>query len=257
MAQRSAVPKFGNWEGEGDVPYTVFFDNARKDKRARHKTNPNDPEENPSLHSRDRTPDRAPTFRNSVQSRTVGEVVARPNHAHQSNKEDSDLNQSNGSPWRRDTVDRKTSTASPNNLRYGDNGLSFGDSAKRNGRVGADRSYEQSPLHQQNLTKTGGRGNGMSSLTQERKLFEGSNIAGRSRMRPVADETALPKFGDWDVKNPASADGFTQAFDQVRNEKKGGSAKVPIMNGSPNNNNEKQVKNEDSMVCSCFSWCRK
>ncbi|KAK9138330.1 hypothetical protein Sjap_008924 [Stephania japonica] len=254
MAQRSAVPKFGNWENEGDVPYTVFFDNARKVKRGSHKTNPNDPEENPSLHSRDTPPDRAPTFRNAAQSRTVGEVVARRDHAHQSSKEDSDLNQSNGSRWHHDAVDRKAATASPN-LQYRDNGLSFGDLAKRNGRVGADRNFEQSPLHQQYLSKTGGRGNGVSS-PQERKLSEGSNIAGRSRMRPAADETALPKFGDWDETNPASADGFTHVFNKVRNEKKGASAKVPIMNGSPNYSNDKQVKNEDSMVCCCFSWCR-
>ncbi|KAG6412788.1 hypothetical protein SASPL_125476 [Salvia splendens] len=31
----------------------------------------------------------------------------------------------------------------------------------------------------------------------------------------------LPKFGEWDVNNPASADGFTAIFAKARDEKKG------------------------------------
>lgn len=31
----------------------------------------------------------------------------------------------------------------------------------------------------------------------------------------------LPKFGEWDVNNPASADGFTVIFAKARDEKKG------------------------------------
>lgn len=30
----------------------------------------------------------------------------------------------------------------------------------------------------------------------------------------------LPKFGDWDVKNPASAEGFTVIFQKARDDKK-------------------------------------
>ncbi|KFK32398.1 hypothetical protein AALP_AA6G236300 [Arabis alpina] len=32
----------------------------------------------------------------------------------------------------------------------------------------------------------------------------------------------LPKFGEWDVNDPASAEGFTVIFNKARNEKKGG-----------------------------------
>lgn len=46
MAQRSHVPKFGNWDGD-NVPYTAFFENARKEKVGGARMNPNDPEENP------------------------------------------------------------------------------------------------------------------------------------------------------------------------------------------------------------------
>ncbi|PON85272.1 RIN4, pathogenic type III effector avirulence factor Avr cleavage site [Trema orientale] len=30
----------------------------------------------------------------------------------------------------------------------------------------------------------------------------------------------LPKFGEWDVNNPASAEGFTVIFNKARDEKK-------------------------------------
>ncbi|KAI3463067.1 hypothetical protein Pfo_019730 [Paulownia fortunei] len=44
----------------------------------------------------------------------------------------------------------------------------------------------------------------------------------------------LPKFGEWDVNDPASADGFTVIFAKARDEKKGNataaSAAPPPMN---------------------------
>ena len=48
LQQRSHVPKFGNWDND-NVPYTAYFDNARKEKTSptRSRINPNDPEENP------------------------------------------------------------------------------------------------------------------------------------------------------------------------------------------------------------------
>jgi hypothetical protein len=38
----------------------------------------------------------------------------------------------------------------------------------------------------------------------------------------VKDDTGrtIPKFGEWDVNNPASADGFTVIFSKARDEKK-------------------------------------
>lgn len=50
MAQRSHVPKFGNWDGD-NVPYTAYFENARKEKAGGIKINPNDPEQNPEAFS--------------------------------------------------------------------------------------------------------------------------------------------------------------------------------------------------------------
>lgn len=46
LQQRSHVPKFGNWDGD-NVPYTAYFENARKEKTVGIRINPNDPEQNP------------------------------------------------------------------------------------------------------------------------------------------------------------------------------------------------------------------
>ncbi|KAF7819483.1 RPM1-interacting protein 4-like [Senna tora] len=47
----------------------------------------------------------------------------------------------------------------------------------------------------------------------------------------------LPKFGEWDVNNPASAEGFTVIFSKARDEKKGGAGTAGGGNGPANNNN--------------------
>ncbi|KAI5651197.1 hypothetical protein M9H77_37202 [Catharanthus roseus] len=52
----------------------------------------------------------------------------------------------------------------------------------------------------------------------------------------------LPKFGEWDVNNPASADGFTVIFAKARDEKKatGTAASGPPgqSNGEPSRSDE-------------------
>ncbi|CAI9111182.1 OLC1v1011338C1 [Oldenlandia corymbosa var. corymbosa] len=47
----------------------------------------------------------------------------------------------------------------------------------------------------------------------------------------------LPKFGEWDVNNPASADGFTVIFAKARDEKKatGTAAGAPGQKNYDNN----------------------
>lgn len=64
------------------------------------------------------------------------------------------------------------------------------------------------------------------------------------------DGAPVPKFGDWDEKNPASADGYTVIFNELRKKKQSGIAKVPVMpNESPYSNGQKQYNNDNSMVC--------
>ena len=83
--QRSHVPAFGNWESEGNVPYTVFFDKARKGRGGGPIRNPNDPEEYPDIlmdnsheappskpSPKDDTPPPKPTTHERRQSREDG-----------------------------------------------------------------------------------------------------------------------------------------------------------------------------------------
>nr|GEW42609.1 serine/threonine-protein kinase HT1-like [Tanacetum cinerariifolium] len=48
--QWSHIPKFGSWDAD-NVPYTTYFENARKDKGSSVMINPNDPEQNPEAFS--------------------------------------------------------------------------------------------------------------------------------------------------------------------------------------------------------------
>ncbi|XP_054790040.1 protein NOI4-like isoform X2 [Prosopis cineraria] len=47
----------------------------------------------------------------------------------------------------------------------------------------------------------------------------------------------LPKFGEWDVNDPASAEGFTVIFSKARDEKKGGNGGAAGGNGPSHANN--------------------
>lgn len=60
---------------------------------------------------------------------------------------------------------------------------------------------------------------------------------------------AVPKFGEWDENNPASADGYTHIFNRVREEKQSGAGKVPGMpTESPYGNVRKQTASDSSKV---------
>lgn len=58
---------------------------------------------------------------------------------------------------------------------------------------------------------------------------------------------AVPKFGEWDENNPASADGFTHIFNKVREEKAG---KVPGTPPQPSYYDaRKPAGNDSAKVC--------
>ncbi|KAL5702794.1 hypothetical protein ACHQM5_027962 [Ranunculus cassubicifolius] len=235
-APQSRVPKFGNWENDQDVPYTQYFDKARKGKQGGRMINPNDPANNLDVYA-DKAPVQAP-FRNGV------EPEPKPRHERRVSKEDGDLKRVTDSPG---PFDQKRS-------------------ARQSG-GGPDRSVEQSPLHPHHQARTGGgRGAGVSSPSWEKKSSDGGshghlapNTPGRSRLRFVArgDETpdksaAVPKFGEWDENNPASADGFTHIFNKMREEKQTGTAN-PVPTPKYNSNTGYNRNNGETQKCGCFS----
>ncbi|XP_058787047.1 protein NOI4-like [Vicia villosa] len=73
------------------------------------------------------------------------------------------------------------------------------------------------------------------------------------------DGKPLPKFGDWDVNDPASAEGFTVIFNKARDEKKIASAsgRFPSQrrydSRGRNNKNNKNTKTSSKKKWFCFS----
>ncbi|KEH22625.1 putative RIN4, pathogenic type III effector avirulence factor Avr cleavage [Medicago truncatula] len=245
--QRSHVPKFGNWEGEDDVPYTVYFDKARKSRPGSKMINPNDPEENPDLVLQNSSSDDVipPKPRVSSENQSEKGTVRLTHNDLQKNKEEGDVKHSVNSP-----------------ARPGGHGVGSADSRRRPSRqstASSEYSVERSPLHRQ--AKTPGRD---SPSWEGKSTYDSSHgTPGRSRLRPVNrdDEipdksAAVPKFGEWDESDPASADGYTHIFNKVREEKHVAAGNTP---GTPNGRSyviRNQPANDKAQGC-CFFWGRK
>ncbi|TXG72627.1 hypothetical protein EZV62_001206 [Acer yangbiense] len=251
MAQQSNVPQFGNWESEGNVPYTAYFEKARK-KKTSVNTNVNNPEQNPRMLSNNVAPVQAPPFQMDTESvAQKGRETLRTKHANSTSRENSDLVRSSASPLH-------------HNIDHHHISKSSSDTHKKAIQltVGPDRRIEH-PHHQ---AKLGGKGNGAS--WERKNSTEGSNnlaplTSGRSRPGSVTrghqttDHGAtVPKFGDWDETNPASADGFTHVFNKVREDKLNNrTGQVPVAaTQNPHSNNRMQHDNEMSKRCFCFRW---
>uniref|UniRef100_A0A2P2JLL8 RPM1-interacting protein 4 n=1 Tax=Rhizophora mucronata TaxID=61149 RepID=A0A2P2JLL8_RHIMU len=247
MAQRSPVPKFGNWESEENVLYTAYFENARKGWSRGKTINPNDPLQNPDIVSEPEGP-------------SGSEAVRRTHERHRS-REDSDLKQFANSPARQENMNGRAGVElAPQ--RYGGRGVGSGESQKRPARRSgcSENSFDRSPLHYR--ARISGKSSGAPSPPWEGKgsYESGHATPGRSRLRPRGDESpdkgaAVPKFGDWDESNPASADGYTHIFNKVREERQAGM--VPgVPTESPYAHVRKQPPS-DSTKCCCFPWGRK
>ncbi|XP_072083037.1 RPM1-interacting protein 4 isoform X1 [Arachis hypogaea] len=243
--QRSHVPKFGNWESGENVPYTAYFDKARKDRTGTKMINPNDPEENSDLSFYNSSSDQLPPAIPGTDSEhPSGKGSKTSTHELQKSKEDSDAKPFVDSP-----------------ARQASQGVGSADNRRRPSRqsTGSEYSIERSPLHRQ------ARAPGKDSPSWEGKnSYDSSHgTPGRSRLRPAnrGDETpdkgaAVPKFGEWDVSNPASADGYTHIFNQVREERQGGAGVTP---GTPNQRPHfiKNQPSNDKAQCCCFWWSNK
>lgn len=62
----------------------------------------------------------------------------------------------------------------------------------------------------------------------------------------------LPKFGEWDVNDPASAEGFTVIFNKARDEKKTGRAGSGRAASQRRNNSRKEDDKTNKKKWFCF-----
>ncbi|KAL7105820.1 hypothetical protein ACP275_07G069700 [Erythranthe tilingii] len=276
--ERAQVPKFGNWESEEEVPYTMYFDNARKGKKSGqiYQTDSQDNTEK-SSESKTRNHERH-SSREEEESEAIKGTHKRQNpgsedkserrvpealrkrHERGPSREEGEM--------RRAIMDSPMRNSSSNSPRHRLGGETPKRVAARQG-VGPD----QSPHHPNSRVGGKNNNNGISSPSWERKgASEGSShhglaplTPGRSRLRSVTrgDDSpdrspAVPKFGDWDETDPASAEGYTQVFNRVREEKHSETGKVPIMPTETSySNSQKQCRNDNSKGCSCFPWSKR
>ncbi|KAI3678700.1 hypothetical protein L6452_38002 [Arctium lappa] len=251
---RPNVPKFGNWESEDNVPYTVYFDNARKGKTGGKMINPNDPEQNPEMFA-DRTPPApAPTLRSRNHTQPeepVGRRAVRPTQDNRVSKEDNEYSAPN------ENTGRRTSGGSTH--QRGGQGPGAGRQVKHS--AGSDHSFDRSPMHPHYQAKAAGKGSGSPAWEGKNSYDSSHGTPGRSRMKPTrGDESpdrgaAVPRFGEWDENNPSSGDNYTHIFNKVREERVTGSPMASGSDARPNYNIPRNQKT-DSKQCCCFPWSK-
>ncbi|KAL7088631.1 hypothetical protein ACP275_13G139500 [Erythranthe tilingii] len=138
---RSHVPKFGNWDGGDNIPYTAYFENARKEKSDGIRINPNDPAQNP------------------------GAFNIRP----------------------------------PQNYVH--------------------RTVANSEYYSSSTTERSPSDNSVAKTNRHRNKYTSDDVSCKS--------VSVPKFGEWDEKDPRSAEGFTVIFNKVKEEKQIAASKFP------------------------------
>ncbi|XP_048138814.1 RPM1-interacting protein 4 isoform X2 [Rhodamnia argentea] len=238
MAEHPRVPEFGNWEGGNHIPYTVCFDKARKGRSGTKMINPNDPEENPDLLSDAGAPPEAPASRAEAESEEPKrQGVVRTVHERKMSNDDGSLTRVSNQSIHKNNLGSLHSNESKHQA-HGGRGASYSEPQRRPARpsTGGDHSFEKSPMHPQ--ARISGRGSGSPSWEGRgsRESGHAMGTPGRSRLgsAPKGDDfvdkgAAVPKFGEWDENNPASADGYTHIFNQVREERQGGVRMGPDM----------------------------
>ncbi|KAG4921690.1 hypothetical protein AAZX31_18G151400 [Glycine max] len=246
MAQRSNVPMLG--KSEENVSDTAHSDKAQKGQPGSKMINPNDTKENSDVVSSAGLPHSKPRVHSEDPS---GKGSVRSIHELQMSREDGDPKQFTDSPARHGGSDSA----------YRGHGVGSADNRKRPSRqsTGSEHSIDRSPLHRQ--AKTPGRD---SPSWEGKNSYDSSHgTPGRSRLRPPnrGDETpdkgaAVPKFGEWDESNPASADGYTHIFNKVREEKQVGAGHVPVTPNGRQYAARNQPADDKAQSC-CFCWGKK
>ncbi|XP_048231031.1 RPM1-interacting protein 4 isoform X2 [Ricinus communis] len=199
--RRSHVPKFGNWEND-NVPYTAFFDNARKEKGGV-MINPNDPQENPEafMHESEVELSFGRVRLNSVceEKNQMGGIKREPSESDQqkSSSHNKSMTSECGS-------DRSSSDYSLLQAAY-----------RRDRKKGVAGGEE---INYNNTLST-------SAVSQNSRQRRGSHPSNEGQHQRTA---SVPKFGAWDEADPTSGEGFTVIFNRVKEEKQAASAAFPF-----------------------------
>ncbi|KAK1381920.1 hypothetical protein POM88_019655 [Heracleum sosnowskyi] len=227
MAKKAHVPKFGNWGGDDNVPYTAYFDSARRSKAGGAMINPNDPEQNPEAF-RFGSDDNISAFEAPLQHNIDDDkVVPKENHQIEGHKgsRGSGHNYKNGlkSVTSETSSDRSNSDNSslPSNHR-----IARPDRKKNS--IENISFYPPSP--------------GPNRPRNGHNLYD--DLSTRS--------ASVPMFGQWDERDPTSGDGFTIIFNKVKEEKQIAASKFPVVPNQPAKLPNTQTKDAKSKRCCCL-----
>ena len=209
------MPKFGDWENEGNVPYTVYFDKARKN-RGTEKMPHGDPIDQAHALSSGSARPQEPVYPREQERRGAGMV--RPNKpgpeppSAAANDQRQGRGRSTGAGNRAEVEVQRNGDASRSNheqryvkedggqRRAGGEPRSQGEAAAGQGRarrrvgVGSEHGGEGSTLQRNQQARAGAGVNGGSSHPSEGKnLYQGSTghgfaplTPGRTRPKPVS-----------------------------------------------------------------------
>ncbi|OVA01116.1 Pathogenic type III effector avirulence factor Avr cleavage site [Macleaya cordata] len=230
MAKGSHVPKFGNWDSE-NIPYTTYFENARKDKGTGvKKINPNDPEENPDAFAFGTMGRENDGYYNEIPPSLVTSDrrmthVAKPNEEHFERE----------GPIRLNSRNRKSSH-------------SESSSEKSSSDFSLLRQKNRPTKSSQNKIQ-GEVSNGFSPMSPPTRLKTGTNFTNETRHQKAA---SVPKFGAWDETDPKSGEGFTIIFNKVKEEKQIAATKFPPIPSEPPNYSKASSSSKSKRCCGLF-----
>ncbi|KAA8520162.1 hypothetical protein F0562_014418 [Nyssa sinensis] len=240
MALGSHVPKFGNWDSD-NVPYTAYFENARKEKASGVKMNPNDPEENPEAFMSGRGGARSDGVSHAVQV----PVQVNSDESMSAEKRRIEGYKKQNDHWRSSSDHQKN-----------------GSRKSMTSESGSNNSNSDHSLLQPNHRRT--RSDRKKSIGEANYNFVPMSPAPhrlRGGSNPSEDmsysSASVPKFGEWDERDPTSGEGFTLVFNKVKEEKQISAAKFPAVPPEPSNYSKSQKKNtgSKSKVCCWFFSC--
>ncbi|GMH08038.1 hypothetical protein Nepgr_009878 [Nepenthes gracilis] len=227
----STVPKFGDWENQ-DIPFTEYFEKARKAKSGK-TMNLDDPHYNYDLDSDSFSSAQSHALLLLGKRKALGRIKAvRPKHELQVNQEDDELQRPTDYPSHHD-IDRRAATESTHQHH-----------------AGVNPSETPGMAVMTNMGNDGGT-HDLAPSTPGRLWLRST----RGNETPADHAAAVPKFGEWDEDDPTSADGYSQIFNRVRQERHNGAAVAPSM--APNarqSHGDGQSGSGNSKSWCCFPW---
>lgn len=248
QSSQQPVPRFGDWDDNKELSYSIIFDKARADKE-RNLISSIDPAAYCAFHNARelKDPNAPPPHQNVFNSGDMasGKRVAHSYHG-MGNRDFGDSSLEAQSAGGRISMGKEVSNHfqswHPSNGRPGlSSWVQPSDSPRQMMALNEARTtgdYLQVSGHPSGLAYEGYQGRpsnkSTSSAGLERKFWENAvemnptplKLARSQRSSEsgrnvgVSDKPAVPKFGDWDPSDASSGVGFTQVFDRVRDEKK-------------------------------------